>query len=145
MFKTILFGTLLSISAVAHVKPGTYTGKDQNGKACQFTVGQEWFENNQHHPLNERIPVLGIQFAGHALSEVIWNVGHPPVLNVEKGLVRFNHDLFSQIVATKFGGASVVLLKNPEETPEGHEPVGVIYIEDHYRDQTSSKKLTCTL
>lgn len=134
-----------SSASLAHVQSGTFTGKDQNGKVCSFTVGAEYFENNQPHPLNERLPVSGIQFNGHTVAVKEWNVGHPPVVNIEKGLVRFNHDYFQGIVATKTGAASLILLKTEEEVPEGHAPLGIKYIEDNYRNRQESKVSTCTL
>lgn len=131
--------------ACAHVETGTFSGKDQNGDACQFEVGEQWFENNKPHPLNERIPVSKIQFKGGEVAQVIWNLGHPPVVNAEAGQARFNHDLFQEVVASDSGGIAVILLKNPKEDAKGHKPLGLIYIDDSYKDAAKSKKLTCTL
>ncbi|MEZ0392744.1 MAG: hypothetical protein ACAH59_11045 [Pseudobdellovibrionaceae bacterium] len=137
--------SLFSSLVLADMKPGAYQGLDQSGKACKFTLGEGWFEDNLPHPLNERVPVSGIGFEGQTLDQAVWNVAHPPQLDVQEGRVRFNHDSFTQIVATPFGAVSVVLLKDSAESSEGHKPSGLVYIEDHYKNATDSKKLTCTL
>lgn len=138
----ILFASSVSF---AHVKAGVYNGKDQTGKPCSFEVGEQYFENNMPHPLNERVPVSNVKFADTIVSVEKWNVGHPPVVDLEKGLVRFNHDYFQGIAATKTGGAMLVLLKDEEESADGHSPLGITYIDDNYRSRQDSKKLTCTL
>lgn len=144
--KKLIFAILVfSFAAQAHVSTGTFTGTDQNGKVCSFTVGAEWFENNLHHPLNERIPITGITFDGQLVSYPDWNVGHPPVVTADKGLVRFNHDIFQQQIATKVGGAAVIIGKSAEEAPQGHAPLSLTYIEDVYQSPSASKNWTCTL
>lgn len=135
---------LTSFSVLAHVEPGNYTGKDQNGVSCTFTIGEVWFENDMHHPLNERLPVSHIAFNGKNADGVIWNLGHPPVVNTEAGLNRFNHDIFQQIVPNKTGAASVTVIKR-DEASEDTSPVAIIYIEDNYRSKADSKKMTCAL
>ena len=141
----VLMATL-SFTASAHVEPGNYTGIDQNGAACSFTVLDMWFEDNMHHPLTERLPVTDLKFATAKVEAVIWNLGHPPVVNTELGLNRYNHGLFQQIVPTKVGAASVTLLKKDDKEGEDDgKPVGVIYIEDNYRNKAESKKVTCLL
>lgn len=138
----ILFVSSVSL---AHIKAGSYTGKDQSGNVCSFKVGEEYFENSLPHPLNERVPVSEVKFANQAVAVTSFNVGHPPVVDLEKGLVRFNHDYFQGLNATKTGGAMLVLLKDEEESAEGHSPLGIKYIEDNYRSRPDSKNLTCTL
>lgn len=144
--RTILFLAALgfSLPSFAHVKPGTYQGKDSDGQLCQFTVGEVWFENNQPHPLNERIPVAAIEFTGKNLAAPSWNLGHPPVVSLEKASVRFNHDLFQQTMPTSSGAAALTLLKG-DENEEGSAPRGLIYMEDNYRDPSASKKFSCYL
>ena len=131
-------------TAIAHVAPGKYVGKDQNGKLCSFVVGEAFFENNLPHPLNERLPVEAIEFDNTTLAAQAWSLGHPPVNDIERGLVRFNHDLFQAFIATPTGGASVTIVKAPEKEEE-KAPVSLIYINDVYRSKDQSKKLICTL
>ncbi len=143
---SVLLLATLSFTALAHVEPGKYTGRDQNGSACSFTVLDMWFEDNMHHPLTERLPVTDLTFTGVEVEALIWNLGHPPVVNTERGLNRYNHGLFQQIVPTKVGAASVTLLKKDDkESDDDGKPVGVIYIEDNYRTKAESKKVTCLL
>jgi hypothetical protein len=131
--------------AQAHVAVGDYQGKDQDGKVCAFTVGEQWFENNQPHPLNERIPVKGIRLEGVALAKADWQVGHPAVVRAEQSEVRFNHDLFQEVSPEKTGAAVLILLKDPEESENGHRPLGIHYISDNYRDKTKTKSIRCML
>jgi hypothetical protein len=137
-----LCALVFSMGVSAHVKPGNYSGVAQDGKACSFSVGLGFFENNTPHPLNEREPVSQIVFADHSDSEQ-WNLGHPPVVSVEEGKVRFNHDIFQAIKVTKVGANSITLYKDEEESEEGHAPIGITYVIDNYRDASQSKKLTC--
>lgn len=145
MKHTLLMAlALISLSAQAHVEPGTYKGLDQSGAACTFTIGEMYFENDMHHPLTERLRVAEIIFTNVNTGAEKFSLGHPPVVNVEAGKNRYNHDLFQQIIPTKTGATSVTVLKGPEEDEAGL-PVGIIYIEDNYRNAAESKKLTCLL
>lgn len=140
----LLAASVLSFSAMAHVEPGPYKGLDQNGKVCSFTIGDMYFENDMRHPLTERLRVSEIVFVERNTADAVWSLGHPPVVNTEVGSNRYNHDIFQQIVPTKTGATSVTVLKGPEESEDG-KPVGIIYIEDNYKNAAESKKLTCLL
>ena len=140
----VVLSVLLSMNAYSHVIVGKYKGLDQNGKECSFRVEEVYFEDEFAHPLNERLPVTEITFEGKIVDGLIWHLGHPPVVNTALGVNRFNHDIFQQIVATKVGADSVTLLK-AEEKEEAAKPVGVIYIQDNYRNKDQSKKMTCLL
>lgn len=141
--KLISMLFLFATPAFAHVAPGEYKGLDQDGKACGFVVHEEKFENNQPHPLNERIPVDGIYFEAMALTD-LWNLGHPPVVDIVKGQARFNHDLFQLVLPTTNGADSLTLIK-ADEGSESHAPKALIFIRDNYRQSALSKKWTCTL
>ncbi len=136
---------LFTTFVYAHVKAGSYNGFDADGKPCSFTVGPEYFEGQKAHPLNERIPVVDIKFEGVKIIKMSWALRHPPVVNVEKGLVRFDHDIFQNQEATQAGGVSVTLLKDPAETPGGRAPLGLLYIEDHYSKRELSQNLRCNV
>lgn len=140
----LLSSVLVSTQAFAHVEKGDYKGLDQNGKACAFTIGEMWFEGEIEHPLTERIEVSKLVFEGFKPVLNQFQTGHPPVVNLESGLARFNHDIFQDIAATATGAVSVTILKQKEESKEG-KPVGIIYIEDNYRNKNESKKITCLL
>jgi hypothetical protein len=51
----ILFSSLLSISAFAHVEPGVYLGHTAIGEECSMESLSQYFENGEAHPLNERV------------------------------------------------------------------------------------------
>jgi hypothetical protein len=146
MMKSLLITSafLATTNLFAHVAPGNYVGRDTNNEVCSFTVGEMFFENNMQHPLTERLPVARIAFTGVKTESAIWNLGHPPVVNTELGLNRYNHDIFQQITPTKVGAVSVTLIKGDEKEDSG-KPVGIIYIEDNYRNNKESKKVTCLL
>lgn len=143
MKMLLLSLTFLSQLTWAHVPAGTYQGKDANGKTCSFWVGDQWFLDNQAHPLNERLPVGKLQLEGVTNVTAVWNLFHPPVVDMAGGKVRFNHDMFHEVLATKTGAESLVLLKGDDET--GDAPKGIIYIQDNYRDLTKSVKVECKL
>lgn len=140
----VLLSILTSFAALAHVEPGDYKGHDQNGKLCTFTIGDMFFESELKHPLTERLHVLNIVFNDKNAAADKFSLGHPPVVNVEEGLNRYNHDIFQQIVPNKTGATSVTVIKRDEDS-EDASPVAIIYIEDNYKNKAESKKLTCTL
>ena len=145
MKKTLLAVALLaSLSAFAHVEPGNYVGKDQAGNSCSFTVGDMWFENDMHHPLTERLKVSDVLFTTATVTTQ-WNLGHPPVIDTDAGSNRYNHDIFQQIVPNKTGATSLTLIKGSEEKEDSGKPVGIIFVDDNYKDAAKSQKLTCLL
>jgi hypothetical protein len=140
----ILF-SLISGIASASIQAGVYSGHDENGQACQFEIGKTWFENNLPHPLNERIPVTGLQLNKIVATTSALNLQHPAVVDLKNGTARFNHDVLQTVVPTKTGAISLTLLKEDAEGANGHKPVGIIYIDDNYRAPADSKKVTCNL
>jgi hypothetical protein len=145
MKKMLLIAmALFSFQTLAHVEPGDFIGRDQAGNVCSFTVGDMWFENDMHHPLTERLQVSKVQFI-NATVATAWNLGHPPVINTEVGSNRYNHDIFQQIIPLKTGAISLTLIKAGEEKDDAKKPVGIIFVDDNYRNAAESKKLTCLL
>jgi hypothetical protein len=146
MFKALIAViALTSLSAYAHVLPGHYEGKDQAGNVCSFTVGKMWFENNLPHPLTERLEVTLVKFQ-EATVDTVWALGHPPIIDTDNGKNRFNHDIFQQIVPNKTGATSLTVIKGEEkEEEEGGKPVGIIFVNDNYKNAAASQKLTCLL
>lgn len=143
MIRLIVFlAAFSSAQAFAHVSKGEYKGHDLAGKACSFKVGETWFADEIEHPLTERIEITKIAFFKFSPELNQFQAGHPPVVNVESGLVRFNHDIFQDVTPSFTGAVSVTLLKGKEESGT---PVGIIYIEDNYKVASKSKKMTCLL
>lgn len=142
--KTIIIAIsmLATTAAFAHVQKGDYKGLDQTGKSCAFTIGETWFQDDFEHPLSERIEVSKLVFADFKPVMNQFQTGHPPVVNLESGLARFNHDLFQDIMPTSVGAVSVTILKGESESGA---PKGIIYIEDNYKNKNESKKVTCLL
>jgi hypothetical protein len=91
--------TLLSISAFAHIEPGTWKGVVSADANCFMDVGAQTFENNLPHPLNERIAIT--------VGSTTYSVRHPYSMNTGDGTVSFNHDLFEGVVATSTGAYAI--------------------------------------
>ncbi|RYZ75277.1 MAG: hypothetical protein EOP05_08245 [Proteobacteria bacterium] len=115
--------SLVSFSAFAHVEPGTHTGTTAAGTACSMVAGVTYFENNAHHPLNERIKITvdGTEFT----------VGHPPIIDADSDVVFFNHDLFQGIVPTATGAKALIVDMIHSEEKEG--PVRFKVIENFWK------------
>lgn len=107
----ILLTLLISSSVFAHIKPGLWKGVDTTGQDCFMQVGAQTFVTGMAHPLNERIEVT---IDGNNFS-----LQHPPVVSVEKSIVKFNHDLFESVLATKTGAAAVIIKMSHAEGFEG--------------------------
>lgn len=123
MKALFVFALLFSNAALAHIEEGTWVGATADGQTCEMTAGAQYFENNLHHPLNERIPleVNGVKFV----------VGHPAVVDAEKAVAAFNHDLFQGVVATPTGANAVVVTMVHTESEEG--PKNFTFITHNYK------------
>ena len=115
----------MSTAALAHVEPGTYLGTTPEGHQCVMTAEATYFENNQRHPLNERIKIT--------VGSRTFTVAHPSVIDSSKGTVGFNHDLFQGVVPTATGAAALEIAMEHSETFEG--PRSFIVMEDFWRDK----------
>ena len=123
VYAAALVLSLVSFSAQAHVEPGKHVGQTADGKPCSMEAGITYFENNAHHPLNERIKIVvdGTEFT----------VGHPPVVDAENAIAYFNHDLFQGIVPTSTGAKALVVDMIHSEEKEG--PVRFTLIENFWK------------
>lgn len=108
---TLVATSLVSFSAFAHVEPGTHTGKTSAGVECKMEAGVTYFENNAHHPLNERIKITvdGTEFT----------VGHPPIVDAQNEIVFFNHDMFQGVSPTSTGAKALQVEMIHTEEKEG--------------------------
>lgn len=115
--------SVVSFAAQAHVEPGKHVGQTADGASCSMEAGATYFENNEHHPLNERIKIVvdGTEFL----------VGHPPVVDAETAVAYFNHDLFQGIVPTSTGAKALVVDMIHTEEKEG--PVRFTLIENFWK------------
>ena len=138
----LLLSLFFSLQVNAHVERGMYKGFDQNGEPCSFKIGDTWFADEIEHPLTERLPITDLKLSGLKPKYDMWQLGHPPIVNLDTGRVGYNHDLFQDIIPTFSGAASVTLYKT-ETKPA--KPTVLIYIEDHYKNPERAKKVTCTL
>ena len=125
MKKLIVVSFFVSMTAFAHVEPGTYKGMISEGKECSMTAGETYFENEMHHPLNERIRItVGAQ---------TFVVGHPPIISSKESVVSFNHDLFQGLLPTAKGAQAVEIEMQHSEDFEG--PKSFTYIENSWREK----------
>ncbi|MES2767510.1 MAG: hypothetical protein V4596_00070 [Bdellovibrionota bacterium] len=134
--KLFAFITALSISVTsfAGIDIGKYEGTSQKGEPCKLEVLSYSYENDVHHPLNERVTIVE--------NGTEWIVRHPPVINEEEGKVRFNHNFFETVSPTPTGAKFLKMTINHDAEP--HAPTSYTFIEDNYKDATKSVKEVCS-
>jgi hypothetical protein len=120
--------SLISISSFAHIEPGTWTGKTSAGAECSFEAFEQTFEQDLHHPLNERIRVRA---NGDELM-----IRHPFGIDGEKGLVTFDHDHFEGLLPTKTGSKAIIIDMAHSEEFEG--PTAFRWIDHDWKAKTST-------
>lgn len=119
--------------ASAHIEKGIHQGQTATGEVCSLSAGEQIFLNDQAHPLNERVH---IQIGGDAFL-----VGHPPVVDAEKAIAHFNHDLFQAVLATSTGAKALIIEMVHTESKEGPESYTLI---THDWKTGASSKLVCS-
>jgi len=124
---------LSTTSAFAHIEPGLWKGVMSDGKECALEVFEQTFENDLRHPLNERIRVR--------LNGVEFKIYHPRSIQLEKGLVTFNHDFFEAILPTATGSDALVI--DMAHTEEFEGPTGYRFISHNWKTK-SSVTVTCS-
>lgn len=135
--KTLLtlFAFAFSVSAWAHIDVGTHTGSESMTlSSCKMTVLGQSFLNNEHHPLNERIEIV--------IGEDKFTVGHPYEIQDAStpASVKFNHDLFQGVLATKDGAKALTVHMSHEGGKEG--PKSFTYTNHNWRTGESTS-FTC--
>ncbi len=130
--KLFLVTFFFSATGMAHIDQGKFIGITVAGDSCEMLVGQNYFENNVAHPLNERIKVniSGVDFVVH----------HPPVIDVKTQTAAYNHDLFEGIVPTSLGAKGLVITMSHSEIFEGPTEFSLI---DHEYKSNKRSVLTC--
>ncbi len=123
--KTILIFTLalISFSSFAHIEPGTWKGEVSANANCFMEVGAQTFENNLPHPLNERIAIT--------IGSTTYAIHHPFSIDTKDGSVKFNHDLFEAVVATKTGAFALQITMLHTDNFEG--PSSFVVMEDNWK------------
>lgn len=132
---TLMTAMVLASPAFAHIEKGTHQGTTETGAICSMIAGADSFVNNQPHPLNERIEV---QVDGD-----VYTVGHPAVIDTEKGIASFNHDLFHGVLATTTGAKALVIEMVHTATKEG--PAGFTLINHNWKTNTATKVVCSNL
>ena len=125
MKKIVLAALLTAMPAFAHVEPGTYKGLTADGKECSMIAGKTYFENNAHHPLNERIDIT--------IGEHQFKVGHPPIFSAKDAVISFNHDAFQGLIPTSKGAVAVEIEMVHSEEFEG--PRSFIFVENKWKEK----------
>lgn len=124
MNKILSLGFLVfSLTAVAHIEEGTWKGVVSADANCFMDAGAQTFENNLHHPLNERISVK--------IGSTTYSVHHPYSINAKDGSVSFNHDLFEGVVPTETGAFAVQIKMAHTASFEG--PVSFVVMEHNWK------------
>ena len=128
LILSLLF-VLVSHPALAHVDAGVWAGKTSSGEDCSMTVSDMFFENNVHHPLTERIPVV---YQGAAFT-----VAHPVIVDPITARASFSHDAFYGVLPTSTGAKALWITIVHSDDFEG--PVSFTYIENVWKDDTRTK------
>lgn len=133
--KNLIFAIVLlsSVSSFAGLELGKYQGTSAKG-VCNLEVVSYSYENDVKHPLNERVKIIENGYE--------WIVRHPPVINVEAGKVRFDHNYFEAVLPTPTGAKFMQMTINHDAEP--HAPTSYTFIEDNYRDSAKSIKEVCS-
>ncbi len=129
MKKLTALVCLLALPAFAHIEKGVHQGKTATGETCTLTAGDQTFVNNTHHPLNERITVQ--------VGADTFVLGHPPVIDADKGIAYFNHDQFQAILPNSKGAKALVVEMIHTEEKEG--PASYTLITHDWTTDTATK------
>lgn len=106
-----LFSLAAAPRAHAHVEPGLYVGRTAQGAPCAITAVRQYYVDDVHHPLNERVVLR--------LGQTEFTVAHPPVVDVATHLAYFNHDVFQASLPTPKGSRALVIDMRHQGAAEG--------------------------
>ena len=128
-FKLGLILMFLSLGARADIEVGTHQGVDQNGKVCSFVAGNQTFENNSPHPLNERFSIT--------VGEDHFQVYHPRSIDAATATVSFDHGHLEAVLPYNAGSKALVIEMTHTENFEG--PTAFTWIMDNWKTGEKSK------
>ncbi len=114
---------LATVTAQAHVEPGTYKGTKADKSECSMVAGKTFFDRDVPHPLNERVEI--------SVGSDAFQVGHPPILDTEDSYVFFDYDLFHDFLPTANGAKAVEIRMEHSDRFEG--PVSFTFVENNWR------------
>ena len=125
---------ILSSPAFAHLKVGTYQGRDQaTGEPCAVRIQSVDFEGGLRHPLNERVTIQR--------GDQIWVLRHPVQIDQALGRVGFSGASLEGSRGIPSGGEGFVITMSHEEGNEG--PQEFLMIRHHYRDSSKNQRIVC--
>lgn len=135
--KKLLLGTFASLlvsgSALAHLKIGTYKGLTAEGQQCAIQIVSISFENNVRNPLNERVVVKS--------GNLAMNLSHPVVVGDRFDSIEFDHDYLKGHIGTSEGAALIILEMSHDTKKEGPERVVTL---QHNWITNSAQKTECS-
>jgi len=127
---------VLSSSAHAHLRIGTYAGTDaRTGAECTVEIRAVRFENNQRHPINERVEVV-------ENGTRTWTLRHPTVITTADSSVGASSETLEAAVGISGGAEAFVVEMSHEQGKEG--PTAFHSIHHDYRDAARTTHLACT-
>lgn len=134
MFKIIF--TLMAVTSVAsaHVEVGVYTGKNADGRVCRFEVKEVRYENNQRHPLNERVVI--------AMQDLTPTLSHPAIVSLTENKVGFDHDQLSYVKPTPTGAIAYAL--KMDHTPGNDGPKSLHFINSNFSNPANNTSWVCS-
>ena len=133
MTRLALLACLLATPAFAHIDEGTWKGTTADGKECSLVAGQQYFERDLRHPLNERIPVT--------VDGTAFTLPHPSSIDAAKAQVGFDHDRFHGLLPNPTGADAIEVQMEHSESFEG--PRSFTLIRHNWKTRTSTS-LTCS-
>jgi hypothetical protein len=124
-----LFISFHSLNLFAGIEIGTWKGKISESANCFIDVGDQTFENNLKHPLNERI--------SFTIGSIKYSVHHPYLMNLKDGSVSFNHEQLEAVTPTS-NGTYALQIQLKEEVPTS------VYIMEHNWKTGDKEIIYCT-
>lgn len=128
-FKLGIIVVFLGLTARANIEIGVHQGLDQNGNVCSLTAGNQTFENNAPHPLNERISI--------SVGDDQFQVYHPRSIDAATSTVNFNHDRLESVLPYNAGAKALVIEMVHSAEFEG--PTAFTWIMDNWKTGEKSK------
>ena len=110
----------LCVSASAHFELGVYKGLTQYSEECSFEIKSVRFENELHHPLNERVI---IDLKNYPNTEF----RHLPIVSSNSASVRPKRKVLSAVFPHSSGASAFELFMND------NGPFKLVYINDNYK------------
>jgi hypothetical protein len=120
---------LVSTSAFAHFKIGTYLGVDNNGSTCSIEFKRKTFTNNIKNPLNEQVYVVVNGASSFTLT-------HLPIIDNKKMTISADKSNLTAVV----GGISDAISFQVHMDHNIGGPSSFTLLKDDWTNKTGKKR-----